>query len=531
MASSTCETNTKNFNHCGPTMLPDAMKLLPEAGPGHPSVDMMHHADAAHAVYANGHGSGSFVGHTSKPGPGDMPYGSDGPCFVYGMCPMPVPTEGWERMVGEAGGKEIAERKIEEGIQLTDYMYQYHVPGYLPYSHLYTASPQHMFPPDAATAPPASPMILLTPATSSPSSTKSIPNSLTSLKNEGEEVLEGSGTKSYEEMNGRSPPVAAGTGAPQPPLHAIPQPVPFGGAYPYPFLDDKAGVIGGDSYWYSLANGHIAADPSTPMKTPLYYSCMHQEPAAFMPTTPSYIPDTSVIPPTPPPSISSIPQSAIPFSPPTQSLVLKKSVFKSDDILFYNHYQHLNLPMDMFGKPHLLTSTKSEGKLCVEDLWVKHMRILFKHLPDKWVLSPLQPNRKISSKWFAFRDVAKVRFYCKGCNDGWTSMYGVVVFHYRWNKKMLQGQIMYRVAGQKCSGSCSSEWFEMPLWYPEEAQKVITNLYYKIASQYYNLVTPQYIRTRRYGRPAAHHNRNLCEGCISGLCKMDPVASKVSVCE
>lgn len=51
-------------------------------------------------------------------------------------------------------------------------------------------------------------------------------------------------------------------------------------------------------------------------------------------------------------------------------------------------------------------------------------------------------------------------------------MYGVVVFYYRWNKKLLQGQILYKVAGQKCGGICSSGVFELPLWYPEEAQKV-----------------------------------------------------------
>lgn len=51
-------------------------------------------------------------------------------------------------------------------------------------------------------------------------------------------------------------------------------------------------------------------------------------------------------------------------------------------------------------------------------------------------------------------------------------MYGVVVFHYRWSKRSMQGQIFYRVAGQKCGGSCNSEGFELPLWYPEEAQKV-----------------------------------------------------------
>lgn len=51
-------------------------------------------------------------------------------------------------------------------------------------------------------------------------------------------------------------------------------------------------------------------------------------------------------------------------------------------------------------------------------------------------------------------------------------MYGVVVFHYRWNKRSMQGQIFYKVAGQKCGGTCKAEGFELPLWYPEEAQKV-----------------------------------------------------------
>lgn len=111
------------------------------------------------------------------------------------------------------------------------------------------------------------------------------------------------------------------------------------------------------------------------------------------------------------------------------------------------------------------------------------------------------------------------------CSDGWTSMYGVVVFYYRRNmtttttqhKSRLPlthtnstqdlssrskscagprtgpqprrpqqprsvgldaysatagwGQVLYQVAGQKC-GRCSPRSYEMPLWYAEEAQKV-----------------------------------------------------------
>ncbi|XP_063888419.1 uncharacterized protein LOC135115504 isoform X1 [Scylla paramamosain] len=530
MASCCSELSSKNFNHCGPTMLPDTVQPPSgTVGPGHLSADKMYHDDAAQADGGvNGHGSGSIMAHPSTPAPGDIANGKTCTCFMYGMCPLAISSESWERVVGEAGGKGDAEKKMEDG-QPLDYMYHYHMSGYLPFPHVYTASaPHHMSLPAAAAAPATSPLILLTPATSSPSSTKSIPNSLTSQKNDGEEVHEDHGTRSHEEMNGHSSPAAAL----QPPLAAVPQPVPANGTYSYSFLDDsKAGVFGADGCLYSFPTAHngMAADHSSPIKAPVYYPYMHQDPATFIPT-PSYIPDTSMASPVPSSSISSsTPSSAFPISSHIQSSALNgRSVFKSDGILYYNHYQHPNLPIDMFGKPQLLVSTKTEGKMCLEDLWTKHMGILFKHLPDQWVLSPLHPRRKMSTKWFSFRDVAKVRFYCKTCNDGWTSMYGVVVFHYRWNKKMLQGQILYKVVGQKCGGACSSEVFELPLWYPEEAQKVITNLYYKIASQFYDLVTPQYIRTRRYGRPAAHHNRNLCEGCISGLCKVDPVASNTN---
>ena len=316
-------------------------------GFGRPSVDMIYHTDAVQpATYANGHVSGSFVAPTPKPGPG-----SDGACFVYGMYPVPVPSEEWERMVGEVGG-ENAEGKKEEGVLLNDYMYHYHhIPSYVPYSHVYTASaPQHVFPPDAAAAaPPASPLILLTPATSSPSSTKSIPNSL-SLKNE-VEMHEDSVTKSHEGMNGHFSPIVGA--APQPPLTAVPQPVPAHGTYTYSLPDEKTGMIGGDNYLYALAEAHnMAPDP---------YTYMCQEPTTF-PTTSSNMPDI-LVPPTSPPSISSTPPSAIPLSSCTRSRGLKKNMCKSEDFQFYNHYQHLDLPKDMFGKPQLLTSLKTEGKL------------------------------------------------------------------------------------------------------------------------------------------------------------------------
>ncbi|XP_076058513.1 uncharacterized protein LOC143035530 isoform X2 [Oratosquilla oratoria] len=183
----------------------------------------------------------------------------------------------------------------------------------------------------------------------------------------------------------------------------------------------------------------------------------------------------------------------------------------------YNLYQRLDLPHDFLGRPKLLCSVPAEGKLSVEEVWVYHMQLLFKNLPHTWTIHYSEEGTRFLGNWGMFKDHAKVRFYCKECNDGWTSMYGIVMFMYRQNFEY--GEIQYQVVGQKCS-QCHPSTFEMPLWYPEEAQKVITNLYYEISSKIYGLHTPRTIRTRRLGQPHTQHNHQLCQGCCSGVCRL-----------
>ena len=50
-------------------------------------------------------------------------------------------------------------------------------------------------------------------------------------------------------------------------------------------------------------------------------------------------------------------------------------------------------------------------------------------------------------------------------------MNGIVVFYYRMHYFKKRGRIFYKICGQKCD-RCRSDIYELPLWYPEEAQKV-----------------------------------------------------------
>ncbi|KAG0730411.1 Receptor-transporting protein 3 [Chionoecetes opilio] len=153
--------------------------------------------------------------------------------------------------------------------------------------------------------------------------------------------------------------------------------------------------------------------------------------------------------------------------------------------------------------------------LGLEEVWNQHFELLFRNLPHMWSFGPAETA---PSDWHVFKDMAKVRFSCQHCAHGWTSMHGLVVFYYRWDATSNQGLVRFLLTGQKCN-QCDVEDFETPMWYPEEAQKVMTNLYHEVAGRIYKLQTPPLIKDRRHGRPRQQHNATMCQGCRQGLCK------------
>ncbi|KAF2364449.1 Zinc-binding domain, partial [Trinorchestia longiramus] len=121
--------------------------------------------------------------------------------------------------------------------------------------------------------------------------------------------------------------------------------------------------------------------------------------------------------------------------------------------------------------------------------------------------------------FLSFRDMAKVRFSCQFCLRGWTSMFGVILFFYCWNPVEKRGLVRFLLMGQSCNNCMKKNVFETPMWYPEEAEKVMTNLFYDVSSRVFGKVVPPFNYDRRYGRPRHHHNAQQCQGCSLHLCK------------
>ncbi|KAA0194742.1 hypothetical protein HAZT_HAZT000293 [Hyalella azteca] len=153
----------------------------------------------------------------------------------------------------------------------------------------------------------------------------------------------------------------------------------------------------------------------------------------------------------------------------------------------------------------------------LENVWAKHFEILFRLLDGRWTIAPT--FSRPSSGWLLFRDMAKVRFSCQICMRGWTSMFGVVLFFYRWNPEQKCGFVRFLLMGQSCSKCAKQNVFLTPMWYPEEAQRVMTNFFYKICSKVYGHTAPPMNQDRRHGRPRLQHNSGQCQGCVLGLCK------------
>ncbi|KAK2719057.1 hypothetical protein QYM36_006165 [Artemia franciscana] len=87
------------------------------------------------------------------------------------------------------------------------------------------------------------------------------------------------------------------------------------------------------------------------------------------------------------------------------------------------------------------------------------------------------------SQLYTHIDTAKVRFSCRRCRNGWTSMFGSIIFWFQ--KYDNHCRVFYHALGQKCAKCLKSDWtlenilkIEEPSWYPSETERVCTFFFF-----------------------------------------------------
>lgn len=323
---------------------------------------------------------------SSTPFTGDMAYRSTCPCYLYGVCPLLPVSEGWDGMASREG-------KMEEEMGHPLDVYQYSPSSYLTYNFPSPAPLANLHPtaipanPTVPVVTPSPSLIVVSPST--PSSSSSPPIKVPRRDEEGHDQLNTmlNGVENIQNGSGGYP-----LWAPHPMLSPT-TPTPHNhipnGTSPQLFTEEsKLGMFGADGCWYSLASMQNMNGTDHPNQHPhlpaAQLASTLQKPSSFYPYFPSsshaallptpshsfsdpamYIPPVSTfgsLATSSPSSSSSLSfYSTPPYSHGSSPNGLSEA--GQNGVLYYNYYQHLNVPTDVFGKPRLISSVRKEGQL------------------------------------------------------------------------------------------------------------------------------------------------------------------------
>jgi len=140
------------------------------------------------------------------------------------------------------------------------------------------------------------------------------------------------------------------------------------------------------------------------------------------------------------------------------------------------------------------------------------------HMGTEWLLIPtFDPPAVNRHKLFQYHDTAKVRFSCYDCGKSWTSVKGNVVFWIFKDDVHNKGFIQFKLYGQKCV-ECKPKLFEHAIWYEEEVERVLRNLYNKVIALYYGVAQAPRETNVRWARPRQPHDPDSCSACHDGIC-------------
>ena len=155
--------------------------------------------------------------------------------------------------------------------------------------------------------------------------------------------------------------------------------------------------------------------------------------------------------------------------------------------------------------------------------WREEFDELFCDLEDNWELievDSLPPiNEDKNSGWKRCQRKGEARFKCRKCHNNWSSLNGVVIFHYRLTSYS-NGEVKRQMMRQKCK-NCPDGNFEDAVWSRSEISEVLSSLLEKVKEKYYSDdigINRSSARNQHEGRMNGPHRSDLCEACQRGIC-------------
>ena len=155
-------------------------------------------------------------------------------------------------------------------------------------------------------------------------------------------------------------------------------------------------------------------------------------------------------------------------------------------------------------------------------IWKSEFDLQFAGLPHSWNLREVLDLPSIEEDridgWKRYQRKGKVQFECEMCSNTWSSLNGVVIFHYRLTTYNSHGEVKMQLMRQKCK-ICSTENFEDAEWCSSEISEVLSNLLAKVKEKYYSdsgsHKPPSRQRREKMNGP---HLSYLYEACNKGVC-------------
>ncbi|XP_073529210.1 uncharacterized protein [Phyllobates terribilis] len=155
-----------------------------------------------------------------------------------------------------------------------------------------------------------------------------------------------------------------------------------------------------------------------------------------------------------------------------------------------------------------------------EDVWKEAFQneIFIRDIQHFWTLE-IEESFQKQQKWLQYTLCSFARFCCELCGRRWASSKVHILFQIKLERNA--GRVKMHIFKQKCR-ICNTDYYEQPLFIPENIEIAISLLFNRICEKLYNIPKENMPSTSfiKEGSQDGPHDCKNCEGCAHGICNI-----------